>query len=43
MDEGGYTAWVTDAIWDDENTIRVVEVHTNGLTHTYVQDLVVIP
>lgn len=43
VDEGGYTAWVTDAIWDDENTIRVVEVHTNGLTHTYVQDLVVIP
>jgi hypothetical protein len=26
----GYDVFVTDAVWDDENTIRVVEVHSDG-------------
>ena len=40
--EGGYDVFVTDATWDDENTIRVVEVHQTGYAHTYDQELVVL-
>lgn len=43
VEEGGYTAWVTDAVWDDVNTVRVVEVHSDGARVEYVQDLVILP
>jgi hypothetical protein len=43
VEEGGYTAFVTDAIWDDKNTVRLVEVWSDGTTHTYVQRLEVVP
>ncbi|MCB9761159.1 MAG: hypothetical protein H6739_15065 [Alphaproteobacteria bacterium] len=42
VDDAGYTAWVTDAVWDDLITVRVVEVHGNGISHEYVQELVVV-
>jgi hypothetical protein len=37
---GGYEVLVTDATWDDENVIRVVEVLGNGEEMQYVQELV---
>ena len=42
VEEGGYTAWVTDATWDDENTLRVVSVFSNGERQRYEQELVVL-
>lgn len=36
----GYTAWVTDAVFDDELTIRVVDVWGNGVRFDYEQELV---
>lgn len=42
VEEGGYTAWVTDATWDDENTLRVVSVYGNGARQRYEQELVVL-
>jgi hypothetical protein len=42
VEEGGYTAWVTDATWDDENTLRVVSVYSNGERQRYEQELVVL-
>jgi hypothetical protein len=41
--EAGYTAWVTDAVWDDENTVRVVSVEGNGERFAYSQELVILP
>ena len=38
----GYDVFVTDAIWDDENTVRVVEVHGNGQRFEYVQSLEIV-
>lgn len=40
--EGGYTAYVTDATWDDDNTVRVVRVLGNGVGYEYEQSLVII-
>ena len=40
--EGGYTAYVTDATWDDDNTVRVVQVWSDGLRYSFEQSLVVI-
>ena len=40
--EGGYDVFVTDATWDDENTLRVVEVWSDETTHDYVQELIVL-
>ncbi|MCP4810216.1 MAG: hypothetical protein GY913_24180 [Proteobacteria bacterium] len=40
--EGGYTSYVTDATWDDDNTVRVVRVLGNGVGFEYEQSLVVI-
>jgi hypothetical protein len=37
---GGYEVMVTDATWDDENTIRVVEVLGNDEGFSYVQEMV---
>ena len=37
---GGYEVLVTDATWDDENVIRLVEVQSNGLDFVYTQELV---
>lgn len=42
VEEGGYTAWVTDATWDDENTLRVVSVYGNAQRQRYEQELVVL-
>ena len=43
VEDGGYTAFVTDATWDDQNTVRLVEVWSDGVTHTYVQRLEIVP
>ena len=43
VEEGGYDVFVTDALWDDENTIRVVQVFGNGLQFSYEQELVILP
>lgn len=43
VDEGGYTVWVTDAVWDDEKTVRVVQVRGNGERFEYSQELVIVP
>lgn len=43
VEEGGYTVWVTDAVWDDVNTVRVVEVWGDGLRFEYAQELVIVP
>lgn len=42
VEDGGYEVFVTDATWDDENTVRVVEVWSNGTTHEYRQELIVL-
>lgn len=41
--DGGYDVFVTDATWDDENTVRVVEVWGNGERFQLRQELVVVP
>ncbi len=41
--DAGYTAFVTDATWDDENTVRLVQVHGNGQRFEYTQELVLVP
>jgi hypothetical protein len=40
---GGYEVLVTDATWDDENVIRIVDVYGDGQAYSYVQELVEIP
>ncbi|MED5372478.1 MAG: metallophosphoesterase [Myxococcota bacterium] len=40
VSEGGYIAWITDATWDDENTLRVVSVYSSGSRWRYEQELV---
>lgn len=42
LKEGGYDVFVTDATWDDENTIRIVEVWSDGATHEFRQELIVL-
>ncbi len=39
----GYSIHITDATWDDENTVRVVEVSSDGARFSFAQELVVIP
>jgi hypothetical protein len=41
--EGGYDVHVTDATWDDENTVRLVEVWQEGTVFRLVHELVVVP
>lgn len=43
VEGGDYDVFVTDATWDDENTIRLVRVSGNGLRFEYSQELVVLP
>ena len=43
IEEGGYDVFVTDATWDDENTVRLVEVHGNGAAFELVQELIDVP
>ena len=37
---GGYEVLVTDATWDDENVIRLVDVQSNGQEFSYIQELI---
>lgn len=39
----GYEVFVTDATWDDEVRVRLVEVWDDGRTLSYVQELVTVP
>ena len=41
--EDGYSAHVTDATWDDANTLRVVSVSGNAEARAYAQELIVLP
>ncbi len=43
LEDGGYELFVTDATWDDEDTIRVVDVYGDGLRFSFQQELVVVP
>lgn len=43
VEDGGYTVYVTDAVWDDENTVRLVRVSGNGLRFEFEHELVVVP
>ena len=40
LEDGGFEVFVTDAIWDDEITIRMVEVWQNDHRVDYVQELI---
>ena len=39
---GGYIVYVTDAIFDDNNTLRLVLVEGNGACFAYTHELVVV-
>jgi hypothetical protein len=39
---GGYVVYVTDATFDDENTIRLVQVEGNGVRFAYTHELIVV-
>ena len=39
-DDGGYHVWVTDALYDDTRTVRLVQVWGDGATFQYRQELV---
>ena len=39
----GYSVHITDATWDDENTVRVVHVRGNGQRFEYEHELVIVP
>ncbi len=43
VEDGGYTVFVTDAVWDDENTVRMIQVSGNGLRFEYEHELVIVP
>jgi len=43
VEDGGYTVWVTDAVWDDMNTVRLVRVHGDGERFEYTQELMLVP
>jgi hypothetical protein len=38
----GYATYVTDALWDDENTVRAVQVLGNKAERAYEQELVIL-
>ena len=40
--DGGYEVFITDATWDDDNRVRVVEVWGNGERFEYTQELVTV-
>jgi hypothetical protein len=37
---GGYDVMITDATWDDEDAIRMVDVWTNGQRQEYVNEII---
>jgi len=41
--DGGYDVHVVDAVWDDVKTVRLVEVHSNGLRFSYEHELAIVP
>ena len=41
--DAGYTAYVTDATWDDEVRVRLVEVSGNGARFEYSHQLIDVP
>ncbi|MBW1880450.1 MAG: hypothetical protein JRJ84_18995, partial [Deltaproteobacteria bacterium] len=43
IDDGDYDLFVTDATWDDDNRVRLVEVWGNGERFEYVQELIDAP
>lgn len=43
LEDAGYDVHITDATWDDANTVRVVRVLANDATHAFEQELVVLP
>ncbi len=43
VEDGGYTVFVTDAIWDDELTIRLLRVAGNGARFEFEHELIVLP
>ena len=43
LPESGYDVYVTDAVWDDSVTLRVVEVWTTNLRASYVVEQVTVP
>lgn len=43
MEEEGFDAIVTDATFDDDNTVRVIEVQGNGVRLAYEHELIVVP
>ncbi len=42
IEEGGYEMYVTDAVWDDTITVRMVEVWGNETRFVYEQELVTV-
>jgi hypothetical protein len=40
---GGYEVFVTDATWDDQNTLRLVRVLSDGAAFSYEHELVRLP
>lgn len=43
VEEAGYDLFITDATFDDELTVRVVTVASDGVRHRYTQEVVVVP
>lgn len=43
VEDAGYDLHVTDATWDDDVELRIVEVHTNGARFAPTTELVVVP
>ena len=42
-EEPGWEVYTTDATWDDDDTVRLIEVRRNGSERTYVHELVSVP
>ena len=40
LEEGGFEVFITDAVWDDEITIRMVEVWENEVEFSYTQEMI---
>ena len=43
MEDGGFDVWITDALWDDVRTVRLVEVWNTVDGFAYEQELVLLP
>lgn len=42
VEEADYEVFITDAIWDDDVTVRLVSVYGNGLRYAFAQELVLV-